>query len=381
MFFVPNTVLQCESGQHYLPRPDYEFLKSLSSQGYRIKIVGFVSDKSDPFLDSRLDDIEDLSILNIGGHLQYSGKLRKMKFYLNAVYRCSRYLAGDDEFVYIYFPSHLAKIIGLYYSLFGKRYGLYVRGVWGTNGPAGWIAERIFRHAMFIFTTGPAFAKTISPINPHTEPVYPMTTFTPEAVEMVNRTGRPIKNVLFVGHVRKRKGVLDSIKAIQFAGSRGLDLTLHIIGGGDDIDIEMMNSVAEEFGIEDHVVYHGHVSDSEDLKRHFSQADVFVYPSYYPEGFPRVIYEAMIFGLPIISTILPGMKGFAEDGVNCLKVDPESPEQIADALLRLDAEPELRDRLERSSRQGVIEYYGSFAVKGHADQFCHKARELGIHGD
>lgn len=381
MFFVPNTSIQRELGRHYLPRPDYEFLKSLSTDGHEITVIGFVADKNDPFSDYPIDEIERLKIFNLGYHSRYSGKLRKLTFYFRAIFKCATLLIRNNDFVYLYFPGHMTKLIGLFYVLTGRNYGMYVRGVWGRSGMNGKVSDILFRHASFVLTTGLGFKQIIEKLNPNTEPVYPMTTFTPDHVDVANRSYESFRHLLFVGHIRERKGVLDSISAVALAREAGIVLMLHIIGGGDEIDISNIKSITTELRLDGQVEYHGHVSDADQLVKYFEVADAFLYPSYYPEGFPRVVYEAMIFGLPVICTILPGMRGFMEADNNCIEVDAESPEQICNALIKLKTDCSLRERIGASARRSVSDYFSQFDVKGHANQFLQRSREIGIYED
>ena len=83
----------------------------------------------------------------------------------------------------------------------------------------------------------------------------------------------------------------------------------------------------------------------------------------------------MIFGLPIVCTILPGMKGFIEQGVNCLEVPGKAPEKIANALVRLGDDESLRSRIGSTARQMVEDYFSSFDIKGHAGQFYKKLNQ------
>jgi glycosyltransferase involved in cell wall biosynthesis len=57
------------------------------------------------------------------------------------------------------------------------------------------------------------------------------------------------------------------------------------------------------------------------------------------DGIPNVIVEAMAAGLPVVTTPVSGIPEIVEDGVNGLLVEPDDAERLADALLRLYADP------------------------------------------
>lgn len=371
LLFVPNTSLQEEAGRYYLPRPDFDFLRNLASDGMEVAVMNFIGAKDDPFSDYALNDIEQVEICALGFHDRKTGVVSKTLFYVRGVTVALRHLLMNGKFVYIYFPGHIPMVIAVVCALTGKRFGMYVRGIWKRDGLRGALSNLVFSKASFVFTTGQSFASYVKKYNENTEPVYPMTTFSPEQVKVPDRRGR-FARALFVGHIREKKGILDVVMAMRQARNKGLDLWLDVVGGGDRSDMEALNSVAEREGVSDRVTYHGHISDPDELRRYFSDADVFLYPSYYPEGYPRVVYEAMIFGLPIICTVLPGMQGFNIDQENCLEVPPRTPGAIAEALLRLENEPELRMKLGQSARNLVDEYFSGFRIKGHTDQFREK---------
>jgi glycosyltransferase involved in cell wall biosynthesis len=69
-------------------------------------------------------------------------------------------------------------------------------------------------------------------------------------------------------------------------------------------------------------------------------ADVFAFPTEYREGVPRVLLEAALAGLPIVTTRMPGCNDVVRDGWNGLLVPPRAPGLLANGILEL-----LRDRV------------------------------------
>lgn len=368
ILFIPNTAIQNDGCQHFLPRPDFDFLNELADKGIQFFVMSAEQVKDDPFSDCALDDILGLQIFSLGMHDKAS-LAKKLIFYVKAIFKISFFLLKKDRFVYLYYPGHIPMIAGLICALLGKKYALYVRGVWKQTGVRSRISNYIFTNAKFIFTTGLGFSRQIQQLNVNTEPVYPMTTFPPNQISIDQHKYSSYKRALFVGHIRERKGILDVIRSIELTKKQGIDLYLDVVGGGDADDIGAISSLAQELNLQDRVSYHGHVGDVDELAKYFNNADVFLYPSYYPEGFPRVVYEAMIFGLPIVCTILPGMKGFIEHGVNSLEVPGQKPELIAEALVKLGNDEALRARLGGTARKMIEDYFSSMKIKGHAGQF------------
>ncbi|MGZ5172499.1 MAG: glycosyltransferase, partial [Burkholderiales bacterium] len=68
-------------------------------------------------------------------------------------------------------------------------------------------------------------------------------------------------------------------------------------------------------------------------------ADVFAFPTAHGEGVPRVLLEAALAGVPIVSTSMPGCCEVIRDGWNGFLVPPHDPDRLATRIIDL-----LRDR-------------------------------------
>jgi len=87
----------------------------------------------------------------------------------------------------------------------------------------------------------------------------------------------------------------------------------------------------------------------------FASHDVFLFPSLM-EGLPGVLLEAMASGMPVITAETCGMPDIVEDGFNGLLVPPADAKAIEEAVLRLAASPDLRQRLGQSAQQTMSRY-------------------------
>ena len=94
------------------------------------------------------------------------------------------------------------------------------------------------------------------------------------------------------------------------------------------------------------MIFYG-VVGLEELRRFYSEADIFVLPSRY-EPFGIVFAEAMSFGLPIVATRVGGIPELVEDGENGFLVTPGDVDSLADAVDKLASNAELRGRFGRS---------------------------------
>ena len=103
----------------------------------------------------------------------------------------------------------------------------------------------------------------------------------------------------------------------------------------------------------------GYVSESE-LERLYAEASVFAFPSL-GEGFGIPVLEAMANELPVVTSRGSALAEIAE-GVGML-VNPESTEEIAQALNALIEDGELRSRLGILGRDLVRKYSWERAVR------------------
>ncbi len=77
----------------------------------------------------------------------------------------------------------------------------------------------------------------------------------------------------------------------------------------------------------------------------YRHADLFVLPTYFAEGFPLSIMEAMGYGLPIVTTPVRGSADQLVDGENGLFVPARDPQALAETIERLLDDDELRSRM------------------------------------
>ena len=134
----------------------------------------------------------------------------------------------------------------------------------------------------------------------------------------------------FFGIVKEDKGVFDLLEAVRL-----LDPTI-------DVQVDMYGSIKEEaadrFATElpalANVTHHG-VLEWDQVIDTLMTYDALVHPTYYAwEGQPGVLIEAMMAGVPAITTNFRALPELVEDGVNGLLVEPQNPRALATAIER-----------------------------------------------
>ncbi|MFM6261102.1 glycosyltransferase, partial [Planktothrix sp.] len=100
------------------------------------------------------------------------------------------------------------------------------------------------------------------------------------------------------------------------------------------------------------------IPETRDTERYYKAADIFILTSRI-ESFPRVILEAMNYGLPIIATPVFGVKEQVKQGVNGLFYPPGNIDALATAITQLLVDEKLRSRLAQNSLK-VLERFNNF---------------------
>ena len=160
------------------------------------------------------------------------------------------------------------------------------------------------------------------------------------------------KIIAFVGSLYPVKGLRYLIKAMKFMIEETKNVRLMFVGDGEES--EELESLVEEFGLKERVKFIGRVQN-EEIPQYMAASDVFVLPSL-SEGFPNVVLEAMASGLPIVATKVGGLPEIIRDGENGFLVEPKNPKEIAEKVLLILEDDELRERMSRNNKDRVKEY-------------------------
>lgn len=158
--------------------------------------------------------------------------------------------------------------------------------------------------------------------------------------------------VLFSGQLIRRKGIDVLVEAFVRAASIVPSMRLHLVGDGPD-QAELESHVPSR--LRDRISFLGH-RKSEDLPGIFAEADIFVLPSRH-DGWGVVVNEALGAGLPIVASSAVGAaRDLLVHGENGLLVQPDSVDELTDALTRLASSRELRESFGRTSSESAARW-------------------------
>jgi glycosyltransferase involved in cell wall biosynthesis len=147
--------------------------------------------------------------------------------------------------------------------------------------------------------------------------------------------------------------LLQAWRQIQGNWRDGEQPLLAIVGEGP-LEIQLRQTV-RELGIANSVLFTGFRADIPEVT---AAIDIAVLPSAF-EGMGRVILEAMAAGKPVVASRVGGIPDLVRDGVNGILVSPNDQQSIADALLRLLTEPNLRRRFSVAAGLSIEEKHSA----------------------
>jgi glycosyltransferase involved in cell wall biosynthesis len=176
--------------------------------------------------------------------------------------------------------------------------------------------------------------------------------------------------ILAVSRLVPWKGIEESIRAFALARQSGIDAELEVVGDGTQRT--ELEALADHLGLQAHIRFSGPLGPA-DVRRCMSRSDVFVqhsltHASGWCEGFGVSLAEAASMGLPVVATRSGGIPDQVIDGQTGFLVEERDVSAMADALVRLATDPELRKRLGAAGRQRMIECFDTTHQIAHLEQ-------------
>lgn len=139
------------------------------------------------------------------------------------------------------------------------------------------------------------------------------------------------KMLLFIGRLVSQKNIPFLLRCFQVVLNYFPKTRLVIIGEGEEK--KGLEELAGKLNIKDKIIWIRRVAYSE-IPKYFQAADVFVLPSLY-EGFPRVLMEAAMAGLPLVSTDVGGTEDIISHGENGFVISQGNKEEFVNKIVFL----------------------------------------------
>lgn len=285
---------------------------------------------------------------------------RNWRWDLSVIYRLKKFIISNHiEIVHAYLG-----LPGFYGSVAGKLAGRKVITTIRIAGPRKRIADfserigfllsdKIISNSKagidFYFKRFPGKDKTVVIYNG-----YKISDFENRAPKLRKELGLP-ESGLLIGHVANLTYLKDYptfLKALAIVFEKHKDCYGVIVGDGPMRS--EYEKIASQVKIDDRVLFLGKRSDVLDLVRHFDVCVLASHPEY-SEGLSNSVAEYMGMAKPVVATAVGGNLELVRDGINGFLAEAGNPRDMAEKVLLLLDDPELRNKMGRAG----LEYFSN----------------------
>lgn len=277
------------------------------------------------------------------------------------------------DFAYLFCVGNVSLISAALCWIQRRKYAIYLRSDWPRTGLVSLLWKLAFRKAEFVIATGPELRRSVESEDLVVECVVPM--MIARQCDLVDQPRRAATNpvrLLFVGQIVREKGVALLVEAAAILRAGGVPFELSFVGDG--AFITQLSQMVKSHGLEKSVRVVGSVLDANELRSYFMAADMLLLPTTYNEGFPRVVYEAWTFGLPVVISEVPGARGVVRHEDNAFVVAPCTPEGFASAVEKLVSGVEMYERLSAGGIREMTTTFAAMRYTSHAEQLTSMLR-------
>ncbi|MCP5303471.1 MAG: glycosyltransferase family 4 protein [Pseudomonadales bacterium] len=178
--------------------------------------------------------------------------------------------------------------------------------------------------------------------------------------------------LITVARLAWQKGHEFAIDAVAKASAAGVALEYIIVGDGEYK--LAVTFAAHQWGlVESGVIKFTGVVPREQVVAYLHEADIMIHPAI-EEGFCNAVIEGQAAELPVIATDAGGLPENIEDGVTGFVVPRRNPDALAEKIIQLARDPELRQRMGKAGRERALKLYD---INYQVQQFITLYEELG----
>ena len=161
--------------------------------------------------------------------------------------------------------------------------------------------------------------------------------------------------VLWSGRFIQQKGLGYLLKALQIIVRKKRYPKIKLIMTGDGPLLPKIYGLAKKYRITENILFRGMVP-REEIPILMNKASIYVLPSL-KEGMPYALLEAMACGKAVIGSDISGINGVITHETNGIIVPPRDPEALANAIMLLLEDKNLRMKLGHNARRLMVEKY------------------------
>ena len=177
--------------------------------------------------------------------------------------------------------------------------------------------------------------------------------FNPDVTE-IEKYSDGKKNILFLGRLEHRKGLKYLLQALVSVKREIPDVRLLVVGPGTRLRRKYEQMVRKN-GLEQDVIFVGYISD-EDRPRYFKTAEIYCSPATGRESQGIVLLEGMAVGTAIVASNIDGYASVITHGNEGLLVPPKNSDELANVLISLLKDDELRQQMGVKGRVSAEKY-------------------------
>ena len=160
--------------------------------------------------------------------------------------------------------------------------------------------------------------------------------------------------ILYTGRLETIKGLVTLVESAKYVCQKYKNLKYVLVGKGT---IEkVLRTMISELGLEQNFHLAGYISDRNSLLQYYQKATIYVLPSY-SEAMPTSLLEAMSCGIASIATDVGGNREVIADGETGVLVPSRDPKTLAEAILKLLDDIELRHKIGANARKHITNNY------------------------
>jgi len=178
----------------------------------------------------------------------------------------------------------------------------------------------------------------------------------------------------FVGRLVKEKGLDLLLNILPYLKDK-IKFKLFVVGSGPYMS--WFKEEIRKLGLNHNVQFIGWLSRKK-LAELYSKIDFLLITSYH-EGGPRVAYEAMACGTPVVSTDVGNLSEFIENGVDGIILACREPKSFADIIIKLASNKEKLNNMGKMSQKKVLEYCNwNNLIKNYAETYKYMVKKIYI---
>lgn len=293
--------------------------------------------------------------LNFAKTLSLAKKNNETEFFWQAVRFVVKGPIDKQHFFHAHFLGNGAKNLHYVHRLVGSNYSVTAHGSDIYINPPESISQIIEQSAVTTTISGFNKRHLVEKLNaPEDKVMVNYEGVIPEqfSYKAYSRNSGPFR-IINTGRLHPVKGQKYLIEATSILISKGLEVELVIVGGGELK--QDLNKLAIDKGIGNAVSLQGFLP-AEQVAGFLEGADLFVLSSV-SEGLSVALMEAMAIGLPVVSTDVNGVSELIADGESGRIVEAENADALANAVEELIRNPEMLKEFSLNAHQTIVKKF------------------------